>query len=597
MPDKKTVTAPEVAEYIDTLPETVRTAMEAMAAPAKVEDLFPKNIADQLTRTGVANLDNNRKIGVITSSEGYVQAVAATVPRAPSHSYDIVKDIKEFSITRSDDRAELVQYYHSVYKADGMVNNAINKTAALVGADGEFFIQRARKGKRKVANVEDELLTVLNYWKKHVNARAVDSAVTGARGLEAICNQATRQALIEGSWIGYIHEKNVDIASLGKSYKLPMFLQSMSTRYITIPDGLVGTGLELFLWQPPRSLIAKLTNPNDKVLKKIYDDAFAGSDLLKDLKANGKAVLDKERVLHVKHRALDIEGFGESFVAPIISDLAYKRTLQALDFVTIDSLINRLMIIKVGSDNPESEYHNLEFAQKRLALLQRMFNTTDPSMTLLWAGPDIDVVDIGVHGKIAELDGRYATAHERQIFAMGVPKPLLIGEGVGQNWVGYEGYKETLKELQNNFAQMYIALGERIAVNNGFDGVELTFEFDRSVLADQTASADLALRVRKSGLSSIRKSISDLGGDYEAERRNRLIERGFEGDEESTTITDEELFMAPRGMPGDTQTDIDGNVSDPGGEGGRPPDSQREDLGPERDPQKKSRKKPEDEKA
>ena len=583
---------PEAVEVLkEVLPETVRSAMENTNTPATLEQLFPgdDHIARALAEKGFVR-DGNKSIGVIMSKDGeYVEALAATVSRTPDRSYDIVGDLSDFSITQTDDRDTKIQRLYRIYSNEGMVNNAINKTAALVSAHGSFYVQRARKGNTKIPNVEEELAAVLHYWVKNVNARALDSAVTGSRGLAAVINQATRMALIEGSWIGYSHEKNVDIASLKKTYLLPMFLQSMSSRYIIIPDGLVGTGLELFIWKPPRELIRKITNPTDKNLKKIYDDAFS-KEVLSELKKDGQVVLEKERVYHVKHRGIDVEGFGESFIDPAMSDIAYKRTLQALDFVIVDSMINRLLIVKLGSDKPDSAYHNLEFAQKRLVLLESMFSTVDPSMTLLWAGPDIDVIDVGVHGKIAELDGRFEMAQERMIFSLGVPAALLSGDAQGQNWSGYEGYKETLREMQNNFAQMIVALGERIAVNNGFEGVELTFEFDRAVLADQTAAMDLALRTRKMGLSSIRKSISDLDGDFASERRNRLIERGYDPDSDNVP-TDEDIFEAPRGLPGDTQgTDVDGNVTDPGGEPGRKPDSQREKLKPERDKEKKAPK-------
>jgi hypothetical protein len=587
-----TITPNDLEKMKASLPKAVQKAAKENK-PATLAQLFPENenMARALAEKGFIS-DGKRQIGVIMDPSGkYVEAIAAKVSRTPDRSYDIISDLSDFSLTQTDNRDQKMQLYYKIYHNEGIINNAINKTAALVSSKGTFFVQRARQGKRKIANVEDELTAVLNYWVKNVNARAVDSAVTGSRGLPGVLSQATRMALIEGSWIGYSHEKNVDIPSLGTSYQLPMFLQTMSTRYIVIPDGLVGTGLELFYWKPPRQFINKLTNPGDKDLKKVYDDAFS-PEVVSSLKKDGQVLLEKERVFHVKHRGLDIEDFGESFIEPSLADLAYKRTLQALDFVIVDSLINRIIIIKLGSDDPESAYHNLEYAQKRLALLQRMFDTVDPSMTILWAGPDIDVLDVGVHGKVAELDGRYDIAHERLILALGVPRPLLTGDAQGQSWAGYEGYKQTLKELQDSFAQTLVAIGERIATNNGFEGVELTFEFDASVLADAAAAADLALRVRAQGLSSIRKAVSDLGGDFESERRNRLLEMGEDPDAD-TGLTDDEIFAAPLGMPGDTRVDQDGNLKDPGRDPtqGRPPDSQREDLKPERDLEKKQPKK------
>ena len=587
----KVITPKDLAEYKNTLPPEVTEAMRNINRPATLKELFPNNESLQaaLKDKGFARTANGGQFGVITDKDGYVTAIAARISRTPSKSYDLVSSISDFATTTSEDRASKIDLYTQIYHKEGLVNNAVNKTAALVSANGDFHVQRARKGNRKVANVEDELIAVLNYWKKNVNARGLDAAVTGARGLPAILNQATRQALIEGSWIGYSQEKNVDIPSLSKTYMLPMFLQTMSTKYIVMPEGLVGTGLELFYWKPPRNIINQITNPRDKNVKKVFEDAF-NRETTTELKKDGQLLLEKERVYHVKHRGLETEAFGESFIEPAIADLAYKRALQALDYVIVESMINRILIIKVGSDDPTSDYHNLEFSQKRLSLLERMFDTVDPAMTILWAGPDISVIDVGVHGQLPELGTRYEYAQNRLIYSLGVPIPLLIGQAQGQAWAGYEGYKETLRELQNTFAQMLVAIGERIAAENGFEGVELGFEFERSILADQTAAADLSLRVRKAGLSSIRKSVSDLGGDFESERRNRRIERGLEPDGFGD-VTDEELFAAPLGMPGDTRVSPDGNVTDPGGDGGRPPNTQREDLQPERDVEKRTRKK------
>lgn len=595
MPDSSTLTDAQVQEYKNSaLPESTRNAMANMQGPVKLEQLFPNNasLVSALKEHGHATTKTGR-IGTITDKDGFVTAIAATVSRTPDTSYDTVSDFADYSITDSTDKDTKIQLFYKVYHREGMVNNAINRTAALVSSDGEFHVQRARQGNRKVPHVEDELTVLLNYWTKNVNARAIDSAVTGARGLPAIVNQATRQALIEGSWVGYGHEKTVDIATLNKSYILPMFLQSLTTRYLTIPPGLIGTGLERFLWKPPRTFISEITDPPNDAVKEAYEEAFS-KEVIDALKKDGEVMLDKERVFHVKHRSVEFEGFGESMIEPALADISYKKTLQALDFVTVDAMINRIIIVKLGSDKPDSAYHNLEFAQKRLALLEEMFDTVDPNMTILWAGPDIDVLDIGAHGKIPDLDGRYDIAHERMLYSLGVPKSLLVGDGQGQTWAGYEGYKETLREVQNNFAQTFISMGERIAVNNGFDGVELSFEFDRTLLADQQANADLSIRSRKAGLASIRKTVADLGGDFESERRNRIIELGFEPDSDDVP-TDEELFMAPRGLPGDTQTDIDGNVRDPGGDPGRPPNSQRENLNRERDPEKRQRKKPKEE--
>lgn len=583
----KWVSGVDIDDMLKDVPENLK-AISRSSNPIPLENVFPgeanADIRRSLRETGVANLGAGRgKIGAFLNNEGYVVGVAAKVPRTPTTtSFTQVSDILDFDEDNTD-REDKIPVYYRIYKKEGLINNAINKTAAFVSAEGDFYVRRARSGNRKIPKVEEELGVALNYWMRNVNSAGLDGPVTGARGLSAIIDQGTRQALIEGSWVAYQHYSSVDVPQAGKTFELPMFLQSLSTQYVTIPDALVGTGLEQFYWEPPNEIIQGLVDSDDPDVTEALQNAF-DPDVISQLSNDQRVKLEKDRVVHVKHRGTDIEPFGESFIEPVLSSLAYRRALQTLDLVIIESLINRVLIIKVGSDKPDSAYHNIEFAQQRVNVLANMFDTTDPSMTVLWAGPDIDVIDVGVHNSLADLDGRFQRADARMIYDMGVPENLLTGGGgQGQQWAAYEGYRETLRSMQNAYAQAMVSIGEQIALRNGYEGVELEFKFARSVLADQSANADLAMRKRKDGLASIRSTIAATGGDYLSERRNRLLEKGLDPDAEGDTVTDDELFTPPFGLLGETRVDPNGNVKDPGGESGRPPDSQREDLAPERE--------------
>src|SRR5690606_33326521 len=123
--------------------------------------------------------------------------------------------------------------------------------------------------------------------------------------------------------------------------------------------------------------------------------------------------------------------------------------------------------------------------------------------------PDIDVVEVGAHESILDIDGRHEIAIERLLLSMGIPRALLDGgNATGEVWAGYEGLRETLRSLQNNWAACWVTMAERIAALNGYDDVELVYTASRSVLADQTAGADLALRARKAGGMSLRRFVA-----------------------------------------------------------------------------------------
>jgi hypothetical protein len=356
-----------------------------------------------------------------------------------------------------------------------------------------------------------------------------------------------------------------------------MFLQTMPSQFIEQSETLIGTGLEQFYWKPPRSIIKNLKNPKNAEEAEIIRKAFP-PEWLSQLEKNGKVLLPGDSVVHVKHRSVEFEAFGESFIEPLLADIAYKRALQQLDFVTIESLINRIVIIKVGSDNENSAYHNLETAQERVKVMNRLYDDTGPNMHIIWAGPDIEVVEVSAHESILDIDGRHEISHERMRMGMGIPQALLDGtEATGQIWAGYEGYRETLRGMGNAWAQAWTALGERVAANNGYEDVELEYIPNAGMLADQSAAADLAIKRRKEGLSSLRTTINATGGVFEVERRNRIIEKGLDPDgPEEALPTDEEIFSTPFGQPGETRTDPNSPFAqdpDPSAEG-RPKDSE-----------------------
>jgi hypothetical protein len=576
-------------ENISDLPEWVQR-FHVNNRPVTVDELLPGE--DYVAARGALKSNKvyeytdfrtgaKKSIGAVVK-DGYVMALAA-VNRKPQRSFDFVRDITDFTQSVNN-RQDNIPVLYRIYKNEGMVNNGVNKLAGLVSHEGRIYVKNAKKGKKKASRAKEELSRALDFWLSHVNARPSDAPITGARGATQIMEQGTRQCLIEGSYIGYSYDHKIKVPSLeGKEWNMPMFIQSISTQFIQTPDWAAGTGLEEFYWTPTRELINVIRSKKETEEKKVLEQAFP-KEVLRELQESGRLALDRERVYHVKHRGTDFTSFGESYIEPLVADIAYKRALQQLDFVTIDSLVNRIVIIKVGSDNPSSDYHNLEAAQLRVQALERVVGDPGPNMQIIWAGPDIEIIEVSAHDSILSIDGRHAIAVERMLLSMGIPRALLDGkDATGQVWAGYEGLRETLRALLNNWVSCWTTAAERIAVLNGFDDVELVYTPTRNVLADQTAGADLALKAMRAGLMSRRRAVGEIGGNFEAERRNLLIERGYDPDgNEDSLPTDEEIFAPPVGFPGDTRNNDDGDLVRPG-EPGRPRDTERIDLEDERD--------------
>jgi hypothetical protein len=400
------------------------------------------------------------------------------------------------------------------------VNVSIKRFASLIAADGGFKV-RSVKGQRGKPNDKQlvEATDALNWWKENVNARPLDSVISGSRGVKSFITKGARLCLIEGDHIArHVTTDGIKIPNLSKTWSLPMNLQTFSAQHIEAAEGLEGTDVELLYWVPPAKFIQTLRAPKDpnvgKALKKLLGTKVAAA-LLKD----GRYLLDGALLMHITNGGTGTEVFGESAIEPALPSIRYRRALDALEMTVITNLIARMVIIKVGSDNEASVYHKQEVSASRLGLLQRMMRNVGPSATILWAGPDIDVVSVSAHDALPDLTDRYKLAERRILMDLGIPAMLLIGEGGDGKAVANAAalaVASQLRELQDQYAQGLKSLAERILVDNGYEEVDVIWEWKENLLDNKAEAAELILKMHAAGLADTQTAIEELGFDFKA---------------------------------------------------------------------------------
>lgn len=522
---------------------------------------------------------NRQKVGELRfllapsgDNDHEILAIGA-VSRDPGRSQTYLDTVQDFQ-PATGNRATDIPRYWRIYKNDGLVNNAVNKIAALLSSGGEFRVRRAKRRGR--GSPMETLLEVYKWWARNVNASALDSVITGSRGLKSVTHQGTRQALVEGSWIAREVWGKVNIPELG-TFSLPMNIQSLSIEYVEPVEAVRNTGIELFYWRPNQELLRQLQAPDPDVKKIIKK--YVPNDVARKLIQNQRVLLDPALLLHVKHRGTEREAFGESLIQPSIAAIAYRKSVDQLDIVVMENLINRLLILMVGSDDPGSPLFDTDVAQKRVALLQSMFVEPGPNMTIIWAGQDIQVKDVGAHTKVLELDGRHQIGQNKVKEALGAPEALLTGTTDGSKasgWASQLGMTAEMEELQNGFAQAFTTLGERIAIENNFTDVDVIYEFDRSIMLDRVSEVTQSRNDYVVGLSTIFTALRKRGLDPQAEFLRKCDERGLNAD----TTTWEEAFAPPQGLPGQGLA-IGPDQGRPDGEQDRPDDRDLESRRPD----------------
>lgn len=489
----------------------------------------------------------------------------ASVSRDPGSSYDSISAISDF-LLRTNSKAQEVEFFWRIYSSEGLINNGVNKVAAILSGGGEFKVRAAKKGRK--SGPEEELKILLTYWLQAVNAAADNAVVTGSRGLQSVVHQGVRQALVEGDWFGRTIWNNVTLPQ-GGNYSLPINIQTISSGQLTPVLAVQPLGAELYFWTPPSVLLQQLNNPDSKEIKQILKKMLS-NDVVKQLTKDQKVLLDPSLLMHVKHRGRDTSMFGESFITPAIEAIAYKRAIDQLDLATMQNLINRLTIVMVGSDDPASPYAKADVAAARAALLQQFFEEPGPNMTIIWAGNDIKIEDVGAFNEVLNLNDRHKIGTTKIKDALGVPEALLTGSSADGKASGFAAIMSAgaeLQELQNNFAQVITTIGERIAVENGFTDIDLVYEFSGSLLIDKVEEQNQTRLDYMAGLATIRDVLLSRGKDPEATFLTKCEERGLD----PATALWEEAFAPPQGMPGQAPTGTTTNPTGPGT--GKPADT------------------------
>ncbi len=561
-----------------------------------LEELFPgetySGIRTSLKDKGEASY-RGTKIVADFDVAGKVVTMAAAVPRLPPTSEDYllenVPDFAKLSIFYNINadfglRRQRLALFRQIAATEGMINNAIKKTTSLIAQDGSFKIRYAKQGKRPKDAVINELSIVLKYWTENINADDLYGIITGSSGLKQVIRRGARQAMIEGDlflrqvWM----DTTIPVLGENKSYTMPLTLQAIPSSDIYVPPPLYGTGLEIFYWRPQPRVLMTILNPRsmgtfvpDDEIKQVITKVVTTKVREQLLKYN-MVRLEPKLLTHIKHSNTDTDVFGQSVIEPAITDLAYARALKALDFVTIESLINRLTIIKIGDPNPDSDYHNIAVAQQRVNTFRKLLDPSiiGPNMMVVWAGHDVEKVDISAHETLLDTTDRHKFAMDSLKMALGVPDSILIGEvsagGKGAGWAGFIALDGVAEELRDEWTQTVTHLGRRIALENGFDDVDLVYEFHKNLLVDKEANAKIMVQAYDRGLLSKRSMLEELDKDFDAEKLRR---------QEEKSDKDDDLFMPPpnlKGGPGGIQG------ATPGSTPGRPTKSLTTKVGPDR---------------
>lgn len=539
--------------------------------PLRLSEILPgaqwAGARHELVHTGqfVNASGQSTRVKLRPTADGDHDVIAiATVSRNPGLANDALLTIDDLVPRQSaGNRAKLIQQYWQIYQSEGLVNNAIEKYASLLSTGGSFKVQHVRKGRNKKALQTAQ--AILDYWCENVNAPSDSQVITADRGVRALTEVGIRTALVEGDYMGRQVWSATEVPSFGQ-FDMPIAMQTLSMEFME-PFEAIGPIGEAWYWKPPSTFTNLLRSPEGqaKELQRLLKQVVRGP-ILKELVDNGKAFMTPALLTHVRHRGNPRSLYGQSFIEAAKYGIRYYRSVVNTDLVSMESVINRLLVVMVGSSDPTSPYSKQDVALARQQLMQSFFEEPGPNMTIVWSGDDVKVESIGAQEVLLDLKERHLLGQGMIKNALGVPEALLSGttsDGRAAGWAAFVAAAGQAEHLGGGFASAWTILGQRILLENGFTDIDIVFQYDRSQLGDKEAERNLNRQDYLAGLRSIRTMLIASGIDADAEFRQKAIEKGLDPESESTTW--ESVFTPPAGLPGQGAGGVQGGAPDQGG--------------------------------
>lgn len=489
----------------------------------------------------------------------FAEAVSIHTNVNARNATNVLENVNDYQNPDLEDRVKMVGLARKLRKVEGVCGSVAD---LLV----DFGIT---KGLFESDNIE--LKVLLNDWANRINGFSdvlkLKGVVLPVPGLRQLSRSVFDDYITDGDSIfTSFWERGVKVnPNASESWFLPTIIKTMDSLALEVDTDLSSIGVEQLTLTLPDSVISRVTKPESKA------DQFLIKSLPKEWLAQirkGEAIiLDPNVTYHLKRNPKDYKPWGESFFIKAFSAVAAKRRLQAVDDATIDGLINRFTIFKLGLEDQVKNpaYHVPSPA--RVESLVNVLTGAKRTNAAVWPGPDLEVIDIGPDGKVLEFDKKYVQADKDILRALHTSPVLIDGSAAGQslqNWIAFISTEVGLDAIRSALEQLYTQIARTIAQANNLEYEKLFYKFDTQLLKDENKVRNFAIKVFELGGTSIETFLTDMGKDFDTEKRRKEAEQS-----DGTS----ELFINPN-VPGFTGVPGPATPINPDGDDGRPPGTQ-----------------------
>lgn len=446
---------------------------------------------------------------------------AATVPSTLSDVREVLDKAQDYERIQPSQELSLVR---ELFEREGVATRTI-----------EALIENARMNGGYVMKVKNETARQLcQAWLQWVNAfdrlskknrREKASHIAPIGGIEGVFYQALLAFFRDGDWVATEYWDEVYVPQIGKAAKLPVRITTHDKASLEFDETAAKLGLDVIYLKLDRSITSLVRGRGRQASK--ADLLQEIGEWVKKAVRNGesKVMLPPALTTHLKRWGEDYSPTGRSYLKPFLGPMADKIRLRALDRATISGLVQRLTIIMLGHDNPDSPFHAP--TKERFQLLQRVLKNIRTMHFGVWMGRDLDVLDIGPDGKVLEIDQKYKEVNADLRKASGITQLLIDGTAgttTQRDWASFVGAVNRLNVIRDWLERWTSQKLRQILEENGFEDEFPRFSFRPLGMRDERDMWNVVLSAFARGVQGRRATLRDLGKDPDAIIEEQLAE-------------------------------------------------------------------------
>lgn len=464
---------------------------------------------------------NNRYVVFkhFANKNNLAQGVAIHSRISTRTSSSFLTEVRDYTDANLDDRDAVVPLARKLRSREGICSSVADLLCDFAVTRGRFYSDNK------------ELEKILNTWADEVNKAPLlnnKEVVFPIKGVRSLSRKIFDDYITDGDAVLSMYWENnvaLNIDGQEQSFFLPSTARLLDTTILDIDTTLAQFGIEritLKLSDEIKDAILNPKTPADKFLSKRVPKEWKSA-----LNKKEDIVLDPNVTYHLKRNGKDYKPWGESMFVKAFKAIADKRRLQAVDEATIEGLINRFTIFRIGlEDYTKNPAYHIPDTRRVQALIDIVSNPKRANAAV-WPGPDLTILDIGPDGKILEFIDKYKQVDMDILRALHVSPLLIDGGSSGQavrDWAAFISTEVGLDAIRNELEIVFTTIGKDIALANNIQYKSLYYRYDTQLLKDEKRVRNFAIKMFELGGISIETFVKTMGYDFEAEKELKTRE-------------------------------------------------------------------------